>query len=490
MGWGVRERVVAPSDEADGVVRSDLLHAAVFATFDRSVNVLALVPSPRCSSRTRIGGEGVVLALLLTVAAPMSAQHAVIVSVAPRDVHRGTADRCSVTRVALVEDGEGRAEDSVHILVRTRADDPNDTTGADAPLLVRLDDHVVREVPANQDSVGFSVGERGLNGRELSLSHSESRPGVLLCNFDPVPTPRSSGRPLRAGGKRTAFIANGEVSNALRSGSENGVITGLLGIRHVSRSGATRARAPLGWMIPDGWDTPGKWYRWVNPAFYLDRLSYPVGREELRFLVNAAPTQTPSLDSTRFAEAILAPATTAKGGFSYVHGEYMPLMTYGIAQRQAMGLRAAFTAARSDWKILEDADGQGPATATEVERPVVLFAFDAGVRWIPLSQDDDKNNSFNFNVDVGYSYRSVRGDGGDDEAFMDGAIGRRRATFQGPMWAAGLSLRDVTAFANFTYLGGQFLGLGPHRPRHERIRGIEGWQTVIGFRFEAPFFEL
>jgi hypothetical protein len=435
--------------------------------------------------------QGLVLALALLVSArSVSGQHRVTITVAPSAIHAAVPSRCDYSIKVLEEkDSTARVSDSIVIVIREDLADAADTSGADAAIEVWLDGIRIGEVAAGKDSATFDIGPRGLVGRRVAIQHKQARAESGLCLSTPVETPPTGLAQLKPGEKRTSFFANGEVNNALRSGRDNGSITGLLGIEHISIADDSRMRVPFGWISPKWTLQNRRGLRLLNPLFYLNKLAYPVDREELRFTINASPVDADALDSSSFASMLVAPITSAQGGLSYVHGDYSALKVYGSEKTNAIGIRLALTASRSDWAYAEPSAEEGGA-GTTVATPVVAFAFDGGIRWIPLGQEDEKDNSFRLLLDIGYAYRAIRGTGGDDPEVLEKTIGSRRTGYQGLTWGANFVLRQVTAYATFINLGSKFLFGPPSTPKADRVDGLEGWQTVIGFRFQAPIFTL
>lgn len=343
------------------------------------------------------------------------------------------------------------------------------------PLDVRLDHSAVGTLARNTSRDTIRVGVAGLAERVVTLWPPNST--VPVCLHEPFPHRPSFAQP-KAFTTHTDVIASGEVSNALRTGSENNATTGSLGFHHFSFPGVGEPVRwfPLSFVHENVFKQQNHW------GAFLRAINFPA--EELRAVISVAGSAD-SVQGTagaNFAQAILLPANGGNGGWKSVDIQYFPHSLNRRHQEFGPALRVA--ASESRWAP-DSTDGHAYAS-----RIAVITAFDVRLRGIVINRvSETDENSLSFAVDGGYIYRSLGGDivAPSNSEVLIAALGPDpRTRYSG--WAIGsyLKLRQVTGYADFQCLSCKLLGLGgsskPNMP------SLEGLQPIIGFRFEAPFF--
>lgn len=341
------------------------------------------------------------------------------------------------------------------------------------PIDVRINDIKTMTISPGQTGDSAMPGAYALAERSVSISLPNST--VPVCT---VATPRGSIPPSEPESTHTDFIASGEVSNALRTGSANNDATGSLGIHHVSYAepGQSSVHFPF-------------WFR-KSPWRLIPDL--PVDVEELLATISVASTADTLTGpaGAAFSQAVLLPLGAAHGLGSSVQLEYSPLSEYNTRRHQQIGLLLRFVGARSSW---------APDTGTATRKPgpqltTVILAFDARVKWVVINKRRDENgNNFQFALDFGYIQRTLAGDAADStQTFIKRALGQPRTRFTGYATGIYLTLRQVTAYADFACLSckSPIPFLHWRSTQADRIPSLEGLQPIIGFRYEAPFFSL
>jgi hypothetical protein len=342
-------------------------------------------------------------------------------------------------------------------------------------LSVSLASLTKKEIPRGDTIVRIPVGNGGLAERVISLSRVKST--EPLCVFEPFPY-RSSGPRGNPFTTHTDIMASGEISNALRSGTSGGEATGSLGFHHKSFTKPGHLASYFPFFSAGNADTAAHWIRRA-----LRKASYRVDGEDLRATIGVAGTTDTLRGPTRasFAEAVIAPTSAARGNAGSLDMQYRPFMEYG--GHQSVGFLFRFVGTRSLWQ---------PDTL-RLAKTAVLLGADARLHWVVINhQKEDDVNNLVVALDFGYVVRGIGGDGGRDSAVKTAALGTTHDVFQGNSTGVYLTLRQVTAFADFMCLscfpfksGKRLLSDG--RKGRSKIEGLEGLQPRIGFRFEAPF---
>ena len=276
---------------------------------------------------------------------------------------------------------------------------------------------------------------------------------------------------LRAQKYRTSFIASGEVQTAVGKEANQSPATGSLGLLH---------SAP---------------------------------NERFRALIAVASTaDTLKANSSRaFAKALLSPDISGRGKGASGSANYYLFREYGgcsraklqgketIASTEYRARDAAYRLCRSDQ---EERESRGEAlhqqvggrvyasfststwtlvdTAAKREFSSDLTVIVAGVRavWVPINHPLDlKGNEFSFNVEAGYTFRGIAGDGSTDHEFEMATLGTTRGVFHGPELAFSIRLNRLLASATLPSLG---------KFGSPKLKGLTGLQPVVSFSLDAP----
>jgi hypothetical protein len=235
--------------------------------------------------------------------------------------------------------------------------------------------------------------------------------------------------------KCTSFIADGAVGNALRSKDEPRPATGSLGLRHHA------------------------------------------SHEEFGVLIAVASTvdTIKGVDGSRaaFAKALLTPGAVGRGNGASGALDYKALTTPN-SNDQRVGVHALASFSNATWRV----EGGG----TTAESDLTVLAGSVRAHWIPINRPPkgcEPANTFSFEVEAGWTIRSIAGDAADDKEFKARALGDTRGIYHGPELAFAIKLRQVTASAVLPLLGA--LG-GP------KLKGLTGLQPVVSFSLDAPLF--
>jgi hypothetical protein len=406
--------------------------------------------------------------VVISLSSPLGAQSIVRIRVDASQVNHGDAASCvAYFRKADIAQGVGSAtpEDTVQLDIVKSSADTTASAALQEDLTLRLDYHEEGRILTTEATHRFHVGTGALHEARISLWRPNN--SAPVCVLEPFPANVSFAR-ADAFTTHTDIIATGEVSNSLRSGSDNVATTGSLGFHHMSfpQAGGRRARFPFSSATVDG--------------------------EDLRVVISVASTIDSVTGSEgNFAQAVLLPANGSTGGFKSVDLEYFPFHMYG--QHQEFGPFFRLAANQSRWapskaKIPPDTVDSVFATTN-----AVIVAFDARLRWVVINRvSETDENSLSFTIDGGYIRRSVDGDvvALMNRRILSAALGDSTRTHFGG-WAAGayLRLRQVTAYADFQCLSCSVFGARPFGKKSTSpILSLEGLQPIIGFRFEAPFF--
>jgi hypothetical protein len=334
------------------------------------------------------------------------------------------------------------------------------TLPADIKVQIASEQHY--EVKKGKSSEVFELSRGALAERVISIWRLRST--EPLCVFEPFPyrAPGPQGNPFTT---HTDIMASGEISNALRTGTTDAEATGSLGFHHRSfaKPGKRAAYFPYFGLAGEGkvWKFLKKW------------TAYRVDGEDLRATIGVAGTVQPlsGTDPKTYAEALLAPSSATQGNLGSVDLQYRPFREYG--SHQSVGVLARFVGTRSQWQ----------RDTTQVKSTLVLLGWDTRVHWVVINQRKENDaNSLEVAFDAGYIYRAIGGDAATNRAIIRNTLGVDRRAFHGTAIGTYLTLRQVTAFADF-----MCLSCKPFRTKHPKIEGLEGLQPRIGFRFEAPF---
>lgn len=386
-----------------------------------------------------------VLAWAVAVPGSSAAQSTVTVGITNAAVNLGGPAECHVT-VQRSANADSKDADVLDVEI---FDDAAMTKPAqlETPVSVVIDGQVKGQVDKGSSGRKISLGTHGLNDaivriRRTDADHLEDV-GKDLCQVNAVPLV-VVGVPATL----TEFVADGDVSSALRSGTDQTGATGSLGIHH--RNVKSR-RSHFLWFIP-------------------------VDVEEFRGLITVASASDALADSSAggFAQAILAPETATRGNIGSVYLEYSPMEQYGNGS-QFRGLWASARVVRSLWRSMPHALPGGTPYTDSISKNVTISTLDLRYRWTPIARvSDERGNVFQVSLDVGYTFRELDGDGGLDSTFLRATMGSGRRVFQGPIGGVGISLRQVRAIAEL-----------PFFPR-SKTESLEGLQPVFRFSFEAP----
>lgn len=428
------------------------------------------------------------VAFLALLPLSLGAQVSVKLTLPKEGIANGNVPTCdwSVTRLkesAAPDDPLRLAYVSDTLVLRVV--DDSSATGDHAPVVVQVQgvDSVYRL--ASGDSVeAFAVGVRALASRQVRIGRDPSSGAKMLCIGTPAPV-FSQARDL--GRTHHDLFAGGEVSSALRTGAAPGAATGNLGLHTFAfRPAGSPFRFPFGFVswLPFG------------VGRVLNRVGYDVEFEELRTAITVTGTgdTLSRLESGKeFAQAVLAPLSATRGTLSSVQVMYSPQQRYGSSRKAMRGLRLSAAATRSVWSGSIPASLRDPnagATAVDtVAKDVTLFTGDARWRWVFINHDrDDDGNTFSFAADLGWTARGIRGDiaasGAANDSLRVATLGSSAKSFHGPVVGLYLTLRQVSAYAEVQKLR------RTNDAGSERVESLEGWQPLIGFRFEAPIFTI
>jgi hypothetical protein len=403
---------------------------------------------------------------VLSPSSTLRAQSSITVDVPITALIAKTSQACRYSFAWRYDQASAKNPVSDTVFVRVYKDSSfKDSTATPAAFEVRINTVSAKEIKSGRSLDTVFPGPFALAERIISVWPYNSVTPICA-----VPTPGASAAVGLPDSTHTDFIASGEVSNALRTGSENHSATGSLGIHHVSYS------------------EPGKPVSLYFPfLFRTGIIDVPVNVEELWTTISVASTIDTLTGSPgqNFSQAVLTPLGAAHGLGSSVQLEYSPLHEYGELHQQ-FGLHFRFAGARSLWAP----DTGSTKKAAGPEMTTVLLGFDARLKWIAINRRRDVNgNNFQFALDLGYVQRVIAGDAIDSTAtFINRALGQPRNRFTGYATGIYLSLRQVTAYADFLCLSCRFWKIGGREGT--KIQSLEGLQPIIGFRYEAPFFSL
>lgn len=435
-----------------------------------------------------------VVVVAVSVPAVSGAQVRVGVTLLVDDVRAGTASRCTWTVTKLVEspdptnaDRLKRISDSVQVRIVNAKDS---LTPSGAELYVQVGSGKRQTVPAADSISTFAVGEREIAARRVVISRSTNAPDATLCIAVPVPLANT---PRHIGVTHHDLFAGGEVSNALRTGANVGAATGSLGLHSFSyRDDENAFVFPFGFL-------PVTRIAALNAVTGLlkSHLSYQADLEELRASVTVAgqgDTLFSSTQNAAFAQAVLAPLTAPRGTLSSVQVMYSPQTRYGSTQTSLRGFRFAAGATRSAWQGVIRRSIQKPsvtdtAARDTVAKTVTLFTGDVRWRWVFINRTrDEDGNTFSFAMDAGATFRGIAGDivagNARNDSLRVATLGTTTRSFWGPVAGLYLTLRQVSAFAEIQKLRAR------DAKGQARVESLEGWQPIIGFRFEAPIFSI
>ncbi len=410
------------------------------------------------------------------------------------DVRAGTGSSCTWTVAKLIEAPDPanaqrlkRVSDSVQVRIVNAKDS---LTPAGAELYVQVGSGQRYTMPAADSTRTFAVGEREIAARRVVVSRSTNAPGAALCAAVPEPL-WSASRNL--GVTHHDLFAGGEVSNALRTGANVGAATGSLGLHSFSYRSDTNV-----FVFPFGFLPSTRSVR-LNAftGFLKKHLSYQADLEELQTSVTVAgqgDTLFGATPNAAFAQAVLAPLTAPRGNLSSVQVMYSPQTRYGSTQTSLRGFRFAAGATRSAWQgVIHRSIGTAGVTDTAardtIAKNVTLFTGDVRWRWVFINRTrDEDGNTFSFAMDAGATFRGIAGDivaeSPRNDALRAATLGTTAKSFWGPVAGLYLTLRQVSAFAEIQRLGARDAKAQP------RVESLEGWQPIIGFRFEAPIFSI
>lgn len=360
------------------------------------------------------------------------------------------------------------------------------TDSAKSPVELTVaiaNDSVGVVTPGHYRDTVFVAGYR-LADRVVSVSAPNSL--KALCAEVPLPAHRASN--IDPTQSHIDFAASGEVANALNTGGSSAATTGSLGAHIVSFADPgldTTAFFPfvpaLLWPIDklvglflDSADA-ASWHRrlqWRGPS---------IGLAEVQAFISVASSRdslTGPAGGT-FAQAVLSPITASRALASSVQLGYSPMHVYG-ARNQEFGIVGRLVVNQSTWR----------PDSTAVSKQTVLMAFDARLRWLPINHLSTDGNTFALTLDAGYIQRSILSDASRDAEFMRRALTSSRTRFTGFASSVAITLRHVTAFADLSCLSCNVLLLKSRHQGSDRIDQLEGFQPIVGFRFEAPFFSI
>ena len=308
------------------------------------------------------------------------------------------------------------------------------------------------EMKANDTLKTFALAPRELSGREIAIARADAK--VPLCRLQPKPTPLTA---IKIGEETTSFIADGSVSTSLRSPSATGAsLTGALGIVHDSpKKGKQRS----------------KWTKLL--------LTPTLDGEHLKAVIAIASTSDTLSSKKRavFAQALFAP-TFAGGQIGSAFVDYHPFVRRG-GGTGTQGGRVNLGVSRSVWRALPKG---GTSPADTVVGEVEVVSFDYKYRWAFVDRVDANSNNFAFAIELGAAYRAIGGADGRRRDFRRATIGAGASHYAGGTFAFDIQLRQVTAKLELPML---YFRAKDEDPDPGNLRGI---QSVIGIRFDAPFF--
>jgi hypothetical protein len=430
------------------------------------------------------------MSLLLSFALPsaLAAQYTVEVHVRDVDLTRGTPLVCVYHTTLNTEppdpDRPGRLHRIADTLRVRVVNAQGSTTKAPAALRAQVGAGEIHSLTVDDTARTFPLEPRALTAQQVRVMRAREVGAANLCIARPV-EPAVTARDLTV--THHDLFAGGEVSSALRTGAAGGAASGNLGLHSfVYRDARRPFRFPFGILsgIPR-----------IGPAL-RDYASYNVHLEELRAsitVLSGTDTLFAVDDSREFAQAVLSPLTATRGNLSAVQVMYSPQQYYGVGTAMR-GFRFAGGATRSVWKGAIASRVRNPNASAEaldtLAKDVTLFAADARYRWTFINhQTAEDGNVFSFAMDGGLAYRSIAGDLGTNrspeaQALRRATLGTDKKIFLGPVIGMAIALRRVTAFAElhrFWGLRGEDIG---------NVEQLEGWQPLVGFRFEAPMFTI
>jgi len=416
--------------------------------------------------------------LIAALFSPVSvalAQNDVRLELSSTSIAAGTADLCRyVVRRSAGRDADKAAPDSVSLRI---VDRNGGAVASPAPLLLVIAGSKAQSVPLGTQTIDFKLEPGALVNRQVRLFRATEVEAKPLCSINAIPAEFAA---TDLGVTRHDIFAGGEVGAALGTGATAGPASGSLGLHSMLYRGEARPfRFPFGGLPR---------VKLLSSVF--NALSYRVDLEEVRAEVSVAGSGdslfTPG-NGALFAQAVLAPQTALRGRLGGVNVMYSPQQRYGT--NSLRGLRFSGGATRSRWGGVLDSSNSALGTPDTVFKNVVIFSGDVRVRFVFINHTkDDDGNTFSFAMDGGWAYRAVSGDlasrGAEAEALRTATIGTPDRIFRGPIGGLYITLRQVQAFAKL-----QNLSVGRKGGR-AKVEGLEGWQPLIGFRFEAPIFTI